>query len=137
MATDTAISLAATPPPDIDLERWDESLRTIDAWAPGTLFLTHFGEVSDMSAHLTRYRATLGRAATEVGGPLPHQHCFAMPSPGRPRMGPAIAGATTTLRVAWVAFLQARHSGALAGGTGMRAQAPFAVAQAWAWHTRC
>lgn len=59
-------ALAATPPPDIDLERWDDSLRAIEAWAPGTLFLTHFGEVSDMSAHVTRYRATLGRAASRA-----------------------------------------------------------------------
>jgi len=47
-------------------------------------------------------------------------------------MGPAIAGATTTLRAPWVAFLKARPGGALAGGSGMRAQAPFAVAQALA-----
>jgi len=70
------------------------------------------------------------RSAIEQGGPLPHQHRFGMPLPGRPRMGPAIAGATTTLRARRVAFLQARPGGALAGGSGMRAQAPFAVAQA-------
>ena len=49
---------------------------------------------------------------------------------GRAAAAPAIAGATTTLRATWVAFLQARPGGALAGGSGMRAQAPFAVAQA-------
>jgi len=51
-------------------------------------------------------------------------------------MGPAIAGATTTLRATLVAYLQARPGGALAGGSGMRAQAPFAVAQAVA-RERC
>ena len=32
-----------TPPPDIDLPLWAESARRIEAWQPGTLFLTHFG----------------------------------------------------------------------------------------------
>jgi glyoxylase-like metal-dependent hydrolase (beta-lactamase superfamily II) len=32
-----------TPPPDIDLSLWAESARRIEAWQPGTLFLTHFG----------------------------------------------------------------------------------------------
>jgi glyoxylase-like metal-dependent hydrolase (beta-lactamase superfamily II) len=32
-----------TPPPDIDIEAWQESERKILAWAPDTLFLTHFG----------------------------------------------------------------------------------------------
>lgn len=59
-------ALAATPPPDIDLERWDDSLRTIEAWAPGTLYLTHFGEVPDITAHVARYRATLGRSASRA-----------------------------------------------------------------------
>jgi glyoxylase-like metal-dependent hydrolase (beta-lactamase superfamily II) len=32
-----------TPPPDIDLEAWQESTRRILAWEPDALFLTHFG----------------------------------------------------------------------------------------------
>jgi glyoxylase-like metal-dependent hydrolase (beta-lactamase superfamily II) len=35
--------LPPTPPPDIDVERWTASARRIEAWGPGTLFLTHFG----------------------------------------------------------------------------------------------
>jgi glyoxylase-like metal-dependent hydrolase (beta-lactamase superfamily II) len=35
--------LPPTPPPDIDLEKWEESVRRIEAWRPRTLFLTHFG----------------------------------------------------------------------------------------------
>jgi glyoxylase-like metal-dependent hydrolase (beta-lactamase superfamily II) len=35
--------LPATPPPDIDLDVWRDSERRILAWAPDTLFLTHFG----------------------------------------------------------------------------------------------
>ena len=32
-----------TPPPDIDVEAWRASAEKILAWAPDTLFLTHFG----------------------------------------------------------------------------------------------
>ena len=36
--------LPATPPPDIDLERWEQSLQRIEAWRPSRSYLTHFGE---------------------------------------------------------------------------------------------
>lgn len=55
--------LAATPPPDVDLERWHESLDRIDGWTPSSLFLTHYGVVEDADAHLTRYRQVLRRSA--------------------------------------------------------------------------
>lgn len=55
--------LAATPPPDVDLERWQESLDRIDAWAPSSLFLTHFGIQDDAHAHVARYREVLRRSA--------------------------------------------------------------------------
>ena len=51
--------LAPTPPPDIDIEAWHESLNIIDAWQPVSLFLTHFGPVMPARAHLARFRATL------------------------------------------------------------------------------
>ena len=41
-----------TPPPDIDLELWDESLGRIRAWSPSQLFLTHFGPVEAVPEHL-------------------------------------------------------------------------------------
>lgn len=62
--------MAATPPPDIDLERWDTSLTAIEGWAPATLFLTHFGAVPNLTAHVSRYRATLARSASRVRGLL-------------------------------------------------------------------
>lgn len=58
--------MAATPPPDIDLERWDASLTAIEGWAPATLFLTHFGAVPNLTSHVVRYRATLARSASRV-----------------------------------------------------------------------
>ena len=44
--------LPPTPPPDIDLEAWRTSAGTIEAWSPGTLFLTHFGPVGHVQPHL-------------------------------------------------------------------------------------
>ena len=42
-----------TPPPDVDLEAWRESLARIGRWRPDTLFLTHFGPASPVPAHLS------------------------------------------------------------------------------------
>jgi glyoxylase-like metal-dependent hydrolase (beta-lactamase superfamily II) len=55
--------IAPTPPPDIDIEAWQQSLDTIDAWQPVSLFLTHFGPVSPARAHLARFRTTVASAA--------------------------------------------------------------------------
>lgn len=55
--------LAPTPPPDIDLDAWRSSLRTIEAWAPERLCLTHFGAHADVEAHLARVRGALEEEA--------------------------------------------------------------------------
>jgi glyoxylase-like metal-dependent hydrolase (beta-lactamase superfamily II) len=59
-------TMAATPPPDIDLEAWDTSLTTIDAWQPASLLLTHFGTVTAARAHIAAYRIVLSRTADAV-----------------------------------------------------------------------
>lgn len=48
--------LPPTPPPDIDIPRWLESLDVIDAWRPRSLVMTHFGVTNDVSAHLAELR---------------------------------------------------------------------------------
>ena len=58
--------IAPTPPPDIDLAAWRDSLTTIDSWRPVSLFLTHFGVVSGAKAHLARFRETLAVQAEAV-----------------------------------------------------------------------
>jgi glyoxylase-like metal-dependent hydrolase (beta-lactamase superfamily II) len=58
--------IAPTPPPDIDIEAWQDSLNTIEAWQPLALFLTHFGPVAHPRAHLARLRATITTAADTV-----------------------------------------------------------------------
>jgi glyoxylase-like metal-dependent hydrolase (beta-lactamase superfamily II) len=44
--------LPPTTPPDVDLDLWAESVGTIEAWAPETLFLTHGGPVGHVRPHL-------------------------------------------------------------------------------------
>jgi glyoxylase-like metal-dependent hydrolase (beta-lactamase superfamily II) len=50
-----------TPPPDIDLDLWHESLRTVAAWAPARLAITHFGTYEDVEHHIATMHAELDR----------------------------------------------------------------------------
>jgi glyoxylase-like metal-dependent hydrolase (beta-lactamase superfamily II) len=43
--------LPPTPPPDIDLELWRSSVSAIEQWSPDTVFLTHFGPVTNVRPH--------------------------------------------------------------------------------------
>lgn len=52
-----------TPPPDIDLDLWRASAGRIEAWSPGTLFLTHFGPVTSVRPHLQALFERLDRMA--------------------------------------------------------------------------
>jgi glyoxylase-like metal-dependent hydrolase (beta-lactamase superfamily II) len=54
-----AHTVAPTPPPDIDVEAWLDSLHTLVCWNPQTLGLTHFGQVTEVTDHLHRMRAAL------------------------------------------------------------------------------
>ncbi|HEY4279171.1 MAG TPA: MBL fold metallo-hydrolase [Conexibacter sp.] len=51
--------IAPTPPPDIDVEKWEASLDLIAAWEPTSLGLTHFGAVADAGAQIEATRASL------------------------------------------------------------------------------
>ncbi|MGI8512993.1 MAG: MBL fold metallo-hydrolase, partial [Solirubrobacteraceae bacterium] len=51
--------LPPTPPPDIDVEAWLQSLDRVAAWAPSRLGITHFGAVEDPAAHLEIVRERL------------------------------------------------------------------------------
>lgn len=48
-----------TPPPDIDLDLWNESLDRVLAWDPDTLFVTHFGPWQGARGHLEEMRERL------------------------------------------------------------------------------
>jgi glyoxylase-like metal-dependent hydrolase (beta-lactamase superfamily II) len=57
-------TLAPTPPPDIDLEKWQASLDLVEGWDPSRLALTHFGYVDDVNEQLDRVRAWLDEMGT-------------------------------------------------------------------------
>ena len=52
VCVDGGYVLPPTPPPDIDIELWHGSVARIEAWAPRTIFLTHFGPIEDPVPHL-------------------------------------------------------------------------------------
>lgn len=62
--------LAPTPPPDIDLRAWRDSLDVIAGWSPRALAVTHFGDYEDVEEHLGALREQLERVeamARELG----------------------------------------------------------------------
>jgi glyoxylase-like metal-dependent hydrolase (beta-lactamase superfamily II) len=59
--------IAPTPPPDIDLEQWRRSLDLIEAWAPSSLAVTHFGVHHDVAAHIASLRAHLDDVTSWAG----------------------------------------------------------------------
>jgi len=56
-----------TPPPDIDLEAWAETIAETERRTPARLALTHFGVFEDVEEHLARFRENLQTWADRVG----------------------------------------------------------------------
>jgi glyoxylase-like metal-dependent hydrolase (beta-lactamase superfamily II) len=52
-----------TPPPDVDLEAWERSIKLLESWSPAALCLTHFGRVEAVEEHLDRLRFGIARNA--------------------------------------------------------------------------
>jgi glyoxylase-like metal-dependent hydrolase (beta-lactamase superfamily II) len=52
-----------TPPPDIDIETWEESIGIVESWRPERLALTHFGAVDEPAEHLATVRERLREEA--------------------------------------------------------------------------
>lgn len=61
--TPVELTIAPTPPPDIDIEAWEESLDAIAAWRPTSLALTHFGAFDEVDAQIDAVRACLRELA--------------------------------------------------------------------------
>ena len=62
------LTLAPTPPPDIDVEAWERSIDAIAAWEPDMLALTHFGTADDPRAQLAAVREALHWQADLAAG---------------------------------------------------------------------
>ena len=61
--------LPPTPPPDIDVERWLESIDIVAGWRPSALCLTHAGRFGDVDRHLDAMRQRLrNHAGVAAGG---------------------------------------------------------------------
>lgn len=50
--TPGGLTVPPTPPPDVDVEAWHESIAVIRAWEPQRLAFTHFGCAADVEAQL-------------------------------------------------------------------------------------
>jgi glyoxylase-like metal-dependent hydrolase (beta-lactamase superfamily II) len=65
------VTRAPTPPPDIDVDAWLESVDRIEARDPSAVVLTHFGRVDDVAGQLAavrealRFQAELARSSGE------------------------------------------------------------------------
>ena len=70
----TLFVMPPTPPPDIDVEVWLESIELVRRWEPATLLVTHFGAREDPTAHLDAMvehlirMKEMARTAIEAGG---------------------------------------------------------------------
>ena len=66
--------LPPTPPPDIDVETWLDSIERVRQWRAATLMVTHFGVHEDADAQLDAMRthltemAGIARGVVEAGG---------------------------------------------------------------------
>jgi glyoxylase-like metal-dependent hydrolase (beta-lactamase superfamily II) len=65
-----AFVLPPTPPPDIDIEAWRDSLARIERWRADTLFVTHFGAHAPAASHLTEMADHLTLVANLVRASL-------------------------------------------------------------------
>lgn len=55
------VVIPPTPPPDIDLAAWRDSLTVLEGWSARRLALPHFGLVEEPAAHLAQLREALDR----------------------------------------------------------------------------
>jgi glyoxylase-like metal-dependent hydrolase (beta-lactamase superfamily II) len=68
--TPSKLVMPPTPPPDIDIERWIESIDLVEAWDPSRLALTHFGPIEEPAEHLAVVRDRL-REEADLAKQLP------------------------------------------------------------------
>jgi glyoxylase-like metal-dependent hydrolase (beta-lactamase superfamily II) len=60
------LTIPPSPPPDIDVEKWHESIELIADWNPRRLVMTHFGSSKDVEAQLDELSHRLDEWAGRV-----------------------------------------------------------------------
>jgi glyoxylase-like metal-dependent hydrolase (beta-lactamase superfamily II) len=66
--TDPSLTIPPTPPPDIDLESWHDSIEIVRAWHPERLAITHFGAYEDVDGQLDEVSSRLDEWAERARG---------------------------------------------------------------------
>ena len=59
----TDLIVLPTPPPEIDVEAWQDSIGIVEGWRPQMLGLTHWGPIGEPEAHLEAVRERLTEEA--------------------------------------------------------------------------
>ena len=59
----TNLVVPPTPPPDIDVEAWLDSIDLVEGWTPERLAVTHFGAIDSPAEHLAVVRERLAEEA--------------------------------------------------------------------------
>jgi glyoxylase-like metal-dependent hydrolase (beta-lactamase superfamily II) len=62
------LAVPPTPPPDIDVQAWHESIERIRKWKPRRLAITHFGVYEDVDAQLEEVSRRLDERAERLRG---------------------------------------------------------------------
>jgi len=62
--TPESMTIPPTPPPDIDVEAWHESIALVRGWRPERLAMTHFGSSEDVDEQLDALDARLDAWST-------------------------------------------------------------------------
>ncbi|MGZ4230155.1 MAG: MBL fold metallo-hydrolase [Solirubrobacteraceae bacterium] len=64
---DASLTVPPTPPPDIDVEAWHQSIARVSEWRPERLAMTHFGASTDVDEQLAEVGRRLDDWAKRVG----------------------------------------------------------------------
>ena len=90
-----ALTIPPTPPPDIDLKAWHESIALIAAWQPDRLAVTHFGLYEDVGAQLEEVSGRLDEWAARVRAQSQDSFISGIRNEIAERAAPEIRGAYT------------------------------------------
>jgi glyoxylase-like metal-dependent hydrolase (beta-lactamase superfamily II) len=64
--TSSSLTVPPTPPPDIDVEAWHQSIELVRSWSPQRLAMTHFGATEDVERQLDEVGQRLDSWAERV-----------------------------------------------------------------------